>query len=164
MAIILIAACAGERQVIGDHGRLPWHFPSDLKFFKQNTLDQAVLMGRSTYEAIIAQFGRPLPRRRNLIVSRDASYHPMSGEVFGSIPAALAAVPAGQDVFVAGGAQIYAQTLPLADKILLTHIALDIAGDAFFPALDPALWHCTSETKITENETNLRFCTYERVP
>lgn len=162
MAIILIAACAGTRQIIGDKGRLPWHFPSDLKFFKQTTLDQAVLMGRTTYDAILAQFGRPLPRRRHLIVSRDAAYHPAGTEVFATIPAALAAVPPGADVFVAGGAQVYAQTLPLADTVLLTHIDAEITGDAAFPPLDAAHWHATETNRVVENGVTLRFCRYQR--
>lgn len=162
MAIILIAACAGARQIIGDKGRLPWHFPSDLKFFKQTTLDQAVLMGRTTYDAILAQFGRPLPRRRHLIVSRDAAYHPAGTEVFATIPAALAAVPPGADVFVAGGAQVYAQTLPLADIVLLTHIDAEITGDAAFPPLDAAHWQATETNRVVENGVTLRFCRYQR--
>ncbi len=164
MAIILIAACAGARHVIGEKGRLPWHFPSDLKFFKQTTLDGTVLMGRTTYDAILAQFGRPLPRRRHLIVSRDATYHPEGTEVFTSIPAALAAVPAGQDVFVVGGAQIYAQTLPLADVVLLTHIDAEIHGDVTFPVLDATVWQATETHRIVENGVTLRFCRYVRRP
>ncbi|MBP7252155.1 MAG: dihydrofolate reductase [Alphaproteobacteria bacterium] len=162
MAIILIAACAGARQVIGDKGRLPWHFPSDLKFFKQATLDGTVLMGRTTYDAILTQFGRPLPRRRHLIVSRDATYHPEGTEVFASIPAALAAVPTEQDVFVAGGAQVYLQTLRHANIVLLTHIDAEITGDACFPLLDPAEWQATETNRISENGVTLRFCRYER--
>ncbi len=162
MAIFLIAACAGARQIIGDKGRLPWHFPSDLKFFKQTTLDHAVLMGRTTYDAILAQFGRPLPRRRHLIVSRDATYHPEGTEVFDSIPTALAAVPPGEDIYVAGGAQVYAQTLPLADTVLLTHIDAEIVGDATFPTLDAAHWQATETNRVIENGVTLRFCRYER--
>lgn len=162
MAVILIAACAGAKQVIGYQGRLPWHFPSDLKFFKTTTLGHAVLMGRTTFDAIIAQFGRPLPDRRHLIVTRNRDYRPMTGEVFYDIESALAAVPSGQDVFIIGGQQIYGQTLPLADKILLTHIDKDYEGDAFFPQLDPAIWELAEERRIIEQETTLRFCSYRR--
>lgn len=162
MAIILIAACAGARQIIGDKGRLPWHFPSDLKFFKQTTLDGTVLMGRTTYDAILTQFGRPLPRRRHLIVSRNPDYHPEGTEVFTSIQDALAAVAPGTDIFVVGGAQIYAQTLPRADTVLLTHIDAEIAGDASFPLLAPAEWQVTETNRINENGVTLRFCRYQR--
>lgn len=162
MALILIAACAGKKQVIGQHGRLPWHFSADLKFFKQTTLDQTLLMGRTTYDAIIEQFGRPLPRRRILIVSRDQHYRPETGEVYSSIPAALAAAPDGADIYVAGGAQLYCQTLPQADAVLLTHIEQEIEGDTFFPSLPIAEWHCVSEKKIEENNITLRFCRYHR--
>ncbi len=163
MAVILIAACAGKRQVIGHQGRLPWHFPSDLKFFKQTTLDHAVIMGRKTYDAIIAQFGRPLPRRRNLVVSRDPTYRPAAAQVFPDIATALAVVPPGEDVYVAGGEQIFTQTLPLADAVLLTHIEQEFDGDTFFPPLDPAVWRCAKETQMTENDVTLRFCRYERI-
>ncbi len=162
MAITLIAACAGDKQVIGYQGQLPWHFPSDLKFFKATTLGHPVVMGRKTFDAIVAQFGRPLPDRRHLIVTRDRAYRPMTGEVFHDIPAALAAVPKGVDIFVIGGQQIFEQTLLLADKILLTHIDRDYPGDAFFPALDPKIWHRTDERPIIEKDTTLRFCTYIR--
>lgn len=163
MATILIAACAGTRRVIGHQGRLPWHFPSDLKFFKQTTLDHAVIMGRKTYDAIIAQFGRPLPRRRNLVVSRDPDYRPTAAEVFPDIPAALAAVPKGDDAYIAGGEQIFKQTLPLADAVLLTHIESEIVGDTFFPLLDPRVWRVVQEKQVTENAILLRFCRYERI-
>ena len=163
MAIILIAACAGTRRVIGHQGRLPWHFPSDLKFFKQTTLDHAVIMGRKTYDSIIAQFGRPLPRRRNLVVSRDPAYRPTAAEVFPDISAALDAVSAREDVYIAGGEQIFTQTLPLADVVLLTHIEQEIEGDTIFPPLDPTVWRCVKENQVTEIGILLRFCRYERI-
>ena len=162
MAIILIAACAGTRRVIGHQGRLPWHFPSDLKFFKQTTLDHAVIMGRKTYDSIIAQFGRPLPRRRNLVVSRDPDYRPTAAEVFPDISAALAAVPKGDNVYIAGGEQVFKQTLALADAVLLTHIESEVAGDTFFPLLDPTVWRVVQENQVTDNGILLRFCRYER--
>ncbi|MEJ0061627.1 MAG: dihydrofolate reductase [Alphaproteobacteria bacterium] len=166
MAVILIAACAGKKQVIGDHGKLPWHFPSDLKFFKQTTLGHAVVMGRKTYDSIIAQFGRPLPGRRHLVVTRDPAYQPPGApegtQVFHDIPSALAAAPPGEDVFIVGGQQIFEQTLDRADRVLLTHIDKDYEGDAFFPPLDPAVWRLAEEKQLTEKDTLLRFCVYER--
>jgi dihydrofolate reductase len=163
MFIILIAACAGPKQVIGDKNRLPWHFPSDLKFFRDTTLDQTLLMGRTTYESIIAQFGRPLPRRRVLVLSRDPAYRPAgSAEVFPSIAAALASLDPTQKLYVAGGAEIYRQLLPQADQVLLTHINLEIEGDAYFPLLDPAEWQVLSSREIIENDVRLEFKTYGR--
>jgi dihydrofolate reductase len=97
-----------------------------------------------------------------MIVSRDPAYRPATGEVFASIESAIAAVPPQQKLFVAGGAQIYTQTLAIADMILLTHIEREIAGDASFPLLNAALWQCTAETHLTEADTLLRFCTYEK--
>lgn len=161
MALILIAACAGTRQTIGDHGKLPWHFSADLKFFKTTTKGHAILMGRKTFDAIMAQFGRPLPDRRHLIVSRDPAYRPAVGEVFPDINSALAAAP-DADLYVVGGQQIYEQTLPHADKILLTRIEKDYPGDAFFPILAPEKWRLADERQETENGIRLRFCTYWR--
>lgn len=162
MALILIAACAGARQTIGDHGKLPWHFSADLKFFKATTKGQTILMGRKTFDAIITQFGRPLPDRRHLIVSRDPAWRAAVGEVFPDIDSALLAAPPQDDLYVVGGAQIYEQTLPRAHKILLTRIEKEYPGDACFPTLAPENWHLADERQETENGTLLRFCTYVR--
>lgn len=158
--MILIAACAGTSQVIGNHGALPWHFSCDLKFFKATTRGHTILMGRKTFDGIMAQFGRPLPDRRHLIVSRDPAYRPAVGEVFSTIQSAITALPPSEDLFVVGGQQIYEQTLPLADKIYLTRIDKDYDGDAFFPPLDLALWRLANERLEVENDVSLRFCTY----
>ncbi|MGB4102378.1 MAG: dihydrofolate reductase [Alphaproteobacteria bacterium] len=163
MSMILIASCAGKRQIIGDHGTLPWHFSSDLKFFKATTKGQTILMGRKTYDAIMTQFGRPLPDRRHLIVSRDPTWRPAVGEVFPDIDSALMAAPPQDDLYVVGGAQIYEQTLPRAQKVLLTHIDQEYPGDAFFPALAPETWRLADTRQEMENGTRLRFCTYIRV-
>jgi dihydrofolate reductase len=161
MAVILIAACAGSTQVIGNHGALPWHFSCDLKFFKATTRGHAILMGRKTFDGIMTQFGRPLPDRRHLIVSRDPTYRPIVGEVFSTIEAAIAAAP-DEDLFVVGGQQIYEQTLPLADQVLLTRIDQNYPGDAFFPILAPSIWRLATERLEVENGVALRFCDYRR--
>lgn len=160
MPLTLIAAAAGKKQVIGKNGVMPWHFPADLRFFKQTTLSHPLLMGRKTYQSIVQQWGKPLPGRPHLIVTRDRDFHDDRVQVFHSIEAALASQPPDQTVFVAGGQQIYEQTIQRADQLLITHIDLETDGDAFFPSIDPAHWQLTRETIVTDQNTQLRFCTY----
>lgn len=129
LAIIVARARNG---VIGRDNALPWHLPEDLRHFKRTTTGHAVLMGRRTHESI----GRPLPGRRNLVVSRTPGYAPAGVEVFASLPEALNACGSDEEVFVIGGAQLYDAALPLADRAIVTEIDIDVEGDARFPALD----------------------------
>ncbi len=125
MRLALIAALARNR-VIGKDGKLPWHIPEDLKRFKRLTTGHPVLMGRKTFEAL----GRPLPNRRNIVLTSKA----MSGiESFHSIPDALQTLANEEIVFVLGGGEIYAQFLGRADLMYLTEIEKDYDGDTFFP-------------------------------
>lgn len=127
---ISIVVATAENGVIGIENRLPWRLSSDLKNFKKLTSGHAILMGRKTYESI----GKPLPKRRNLVISRDPAYQAEGCEVFQSIEAAIEAAQAQNEteVFVIGGAQIYRQVLPKADKIYLTRVKAAVEGDAFF--------------------------------
>lgn len=127
MKISIVVAIA-ENGAIGIENRLPWRLSSDLKNFKKLTSGHAILMGRKTYESI----GKPLPKRRNLVISRDVAYTAEGCEVFQSIDAAIEAAQAETEVFVIGGAQIYRQILPKADKIYLTKVKAIVEGDAFF--------------------------------
>lgn len=129
MKISIVVAIA-ENGAIGIENRLPWRLSSDLKNFKKLTSGHAILMGRKTYESI----GKPLPKRRNLVISRDPTYSAEGCEVFQSIEAAIEAAQAQAEteVFVIGGAQIYRQILPKADKIYLTKVKATVEGDAFF--------------------------------
>lgn len=162
MPLALIAAIAGKNQVIGNAGDLPWHFSTDLKFFKEKTSGHAVLMGRVTYQSILRQLGKPLPGRQSIVLTRDLLFSDARATVVNNLDAALAAAPATQTLFVIGGEELYRQTLPIADTLLITHIDKDYAGDAFFPAIDPAKWKLVSENKVTENNTDLYFRAYER--
>mgnify|MGYP001323153699 CR=1 FL=1 len=128
--IALIAAIA-ENGVIGDHGRLPWHLPEDLKWFRSTTWGKPIIMGRRTWESI----GRPLPGRRNLVLSR--SLPATAGiEVYGSLDQALSACADVQEVCIIGGAELYAQSLALASRLYLTEIPRSYSGDTHFPPLD----------------------------
>ncbi|MFP4493757.1 MAG: dihydrofolate reductase [Puniceicoccaceae bacterium] len=129
---IAVAAMARNR-VIGRGGRLPWHLPGDLRFFRELTTGGTVLMGRKTHASI----GRPLPGRRNLVMSRSRPRIP-GVEVFGAIDEAAATVPPGAPLFVIGGSEIYRQTLDRWDEVYLTRVAGDFEGDAFLPPFEEA--------------------------
>ena len=158
--VSLIAAVASNG-VIGSDNALPWRLPEDLKRFKALTLGHPVIMGRKTYESI----GRPLPGRRNIVISRTAGYAAEGCEVAGSFGAALAACRTGSDeIFVIGGAQIYAEALPLARRLYLTEIRRDYEGDAHFPALSRREWNeIRREPYISEDGITCEFVIYERM-
>jgi dihydrofolate reductase len=129
----LIAAMA-ENRVIGADNRLPWHLPEDLKHFRKLTSGHPVILGRKTYESI----GRLLPNRTNVIVTRNPAYRVEGAVIVGSLDEAIAAAtraPGGDEVFVIGGAEIYALALPRADRIYLTEVHQHVEGDAYFPEL-----------------------------
>ena len=126
--LVLIAAVA-RNGVIGKDGGMPWHLPADLQRFKRLTLGHPILMGRRTWESL----GRPLPGRRNIVISRQPDWHADGAEHAASLPAALERVSGDPLAFVIGGAQLYAQALPLADGLELTEIDHDFDGDTRFP-------------------------------
>jgi dihydrofolate reductase len=138
LAPLCIVVAAGEGGVIGKGGALPWRIPEDLRHFKAKTTGHAILMGRKTQASI----GRPLPDRRNIVVSRDPTLVVPGCEVAPSLEAAIAlAREHDPEPRVVGGAEIYRLALPLATRIFLTEVARAVPdGDAFFPPLDPAEW------------------------
>lgn len=133
--ICLIAAMAANR-VIGRNNALPWHLPADLKRFKALTMGHPVLMGRNTYESI----GKPLPGRRNLVITRNRGYGAPGCEVVHSLDEALAACGDAQDVYVIGGAELYRAALPRAHCLELTEIHAAFDGDVVFPPFAPEQW------------------------
>jgi dihydrofolate reductase len=137
MRVSLIAAMARNR-VIGRDNRLPWRLPPDLRRFKQLTMGHTLLVGRKTFESI----GRPLPGRTMLVASRQEDYRPQGVQVVRSVQEALDVAREGgeTELFVAGGAEIYRQTLPVADRLHLTRIEEDVPGDAYFPEYDETRW------------------------
>ncbi|WP_455232933.1 dihydrofolate reductase [Geopseudomonas aromaticivorans] len=145
LPLALIAALADNR-VIGIDNRLPWHLPADLKHFKAVTLGKPIIMGRKTWDSL----GRPLPGRLNLVVSRQAGLQLDGAEVFASLPAAIAradewARERGVDeLMLIGGAELYAQGLPLAQRLYLTRVHLAPEGDAFFPESAEGDWQLAS--------------------
>jgi len=158
--LTLVVAYARNR-VIGRDNALPWKLPGDLAHFKRTTLGHPIVMGRKTWESL----GRPLPGRRNIVISRDAAYAAAGAEVVSSLPAALAACADVAQVCVIGGAQIYAAALPLADRIVATEVQADVQGDAWFPDLPAGAWREVSrQGQPGENGYEYDFVEYERQP
>jgi dihydrofolate reductase len=139
MSIVLIAALAANR-VIGRDNQLPWRIPGDLPRFKALTLGQTLVMGRKTFESI----GRPLPGRATVVITRNRQFTASGVQIAHDLPSALSLVKTAE-TFVAGGGEIYAQALPLADALQLTEIDADFPGDAFFPVLDRRAWNVVSD-------------------
>jgi dihydrofolate reductase len=160
--IILIAAVAKNR-VIGRDNQLVWQLPEDMQHFKALTHGHAVLMGRKTWESLPPRF-RPLPGRRNIVVTRQGDYVAEGAEVAGSLPAALALAAEQETVFVIGGADIYDQALPLADNLEITEVDLEPEGDAWFPAIPAAEWQETARAPaVSQNGLGYAFVTYQRI-
>ena len=159
--LALIAACA-RGGVIGIENRLPWHLPEDMKFFREATRGKPVIMGRKTWESLPAAF-RPLPGRLNIVVSRNPGFEAPGASVVASLPEALAAAGDAEIAFVIGGAELYRQALPLADRLLLTEIDQAYDGDAFFPEFDRNTWTETArDARVAESGLAFAFVTYER--
>lgn len=129
--MLTLIVAMSRNHVIGRAGQLPWHLPEDLQHFKATTMGHPIIMGRKTYESI----GRPLPGRRNIVVTRNADYQAEGITIVHSLDEAIEHC-VDQDAFVIGGAQLYAQALPRANRIYLTLIDSEIAGDTYFPKID----------------------------
>lgn len=157
--ITLIAAVAANR-VIGSDNAMPWHLPEDFAFFKRYTLGKPVIMGRKTWESLPK---KPLPGRRNLVITRQTDFQAEGAEVFGSLNEALAACAADTEALIIGGAQIYAQALPLATDLRLTEIDLKPEGDALFPEFQAADWReCSRETHVSDKGIAFAFVHWRR--
>lgn len=158
--VSVIAALARNR-VIGIENRLPWRLPEDLAHFKALTLHHPILMGRKTFESL----GRPLPGRTNIVITRNVDYRRDGCLVADSIPAAIALCEDTDEVFFIGGAELYAQVIPLADRLYLTEVDVDAQGDAWFPDYDRSAFREISRESHTGTKGDtLRFdfVVYER--
>lgn len=143
MKTLTIIAALTKNKVIGYQGTIPWFLPDDLNHFRDKTLGNTVIMGRKTWESLPARM-RPLPGRNNIVVSRDPGYVAAGATTTNDLYLAIElATHAHGDVFIIGGAQLYAQALPLATKMILTEIDYDYVGDTYFPTFDKADWLVT---------------------
>ena len=156
--VTLVAALARNR-VIGRGNALPWHLPADLAHFKRLTIDKTIVMGRRTWESLPGL----LPRRRHIVVSRDPGYRAAGALVVDSPEAALAAAGAVPEVMVVGGASLYRQFLPRAARMELTLVEAEIAGDAWFPPWDVALWRESWRERRAADARNVYDLTFLRL-
>lgn len=165
--IISIVVAAAENGVIGRANRLPWHLPEDLAHFKRLTFGHPVVMGRRTYESILAALGRPLPGRTSIVLTRTPDRAPAGAHAVGSLERAIEAAAGAPELFVIGGAEVYRLALARADRVYLTRIDARFDGDATFPPLDRARWreawredHPPAGTRTL----GFSFLRYERAP
>lgn len=161
MSRIAIIAAMARNRTIGVNNSLPWRCPEDLKHFKSLTMGHHIIMGRRTFDSI----GAPLPGRTTVVVSRDRDLNIDGCLVAHSLPEALAACGGDSVIFIAGGADIFAQALALADTLFLTEIQQDVEGDTYFPEFDKHAWQEISrEVRSQENPQPLdfHFVTYRR--
>ena len=163
MRISLIVATA-KNGIIGHNNQMPWHLPADFAYFKKITMGHPVIMGRKTFEAI----GRALPGRRNIVVSRNPDFSADGVEVATSLEAAISAcqhLHACEDAFVIGGATLYAEALPRADRLYITEVDASPEGDTLFPTRDQNLWREIARERREADERNvhaMQFVVLER--
>jgi dihydrofolate reductase len=160
-----ILAAVSENGVIGREGELPWHLPAELRHVKQLTTGHTLLMGRKTYESI----GRPLPKRTSIVITRDLHYEAAPGVIVvaGFEAAVASAQERGEsEAFVFGGEAVYALALPRADRLYLTRVHAEVAGDAFFPVLEEECWSLVHEERHAADERHAHaftFQTFDRI-
>lgn len=164
--ILTSIAALSKNRVIAANGKIPWHIPADAKWFRDQTMGHPVLMGRATYDSM----GRPLKGRTNIVVTRNPTFAPPHLLVAPTIAAGIAlakGTPGDEELFVIGGQTIYEQTLSIVDRLILTHIDIEIEGDTFFPEFDEKDWNVTFREMHPPGEKfphAFEFVIYERRP
>ena len=162
MSTLSLIVAYSDNHVIGIDNDLPWRLKADLAYFKQTTLGKPIIMGRKTWESL----GRPLPGRRNMVISRDPHYSAEGAEIYPSLEDAIThACESEAEIFIIGGAQIYSQALAsnAAQRIYATEVHTEIEGDAFFPEFDKQIWQEVSRLpQAPENNLSYDFVVYER--
>ena len=157
----LIAAIARNR-VIGNDNQLLWHLPGDMRHFRETTRGKPVIMGRKTWESLPEKF-RPLPGRLNIVVSRNPAYAAPGATLATSLEDALKQVKDADEAFVIGGADLYRQALPFAERLYLTELTADFEGDTSFPEMPPEDWKETSRSQpVEENGLAYTFVVYQQ--
>ncbi len=161
--MITLIVAVSTNDVIGMAGELPWRLSDDLKHFKALTMGKPVIMGRLTWESI----GRPLPGRRNIVVTRQPGFVAQGCDVAASPAAALQAAGDAEEIMIIGGAQLYELFLPKANRVYMTRVLAEVPGDAWFPKLDDRDWELVARERRAADEANehdFEFRTYERRP
>jgi dihydrofolate reductase len=158
-------AAISKNLAIGANGDLPWHIPEDLKYFKDKTRGHIILMGRKSFDSL--GIHKPLPKRLNVVVTRDKNFQHEGAVVFHDVPSAIAFCETQigewpEEIFICGGAEIYTQTLPIVDRLYLTHIDAEVKGDAFYPSWDKTKFKLVSSDP-REGNPSYKFNVYERI-
>lgn len=161
--IVTHVVAIADNGVIGREGGLPWRQSSDLKRFKAVTMGKPVIMGRKTFESI----GKPLPGRRNIVITRNAGYRAEGADVVSGVEEALELAEAGgaEEACIIGGGEIYRQSMARADRLDVTHVLAAVEGDTRFPEIDPAIWKAVSSEDVPAGEKDThatRRVVYER--
>lgn len=152
--MITLIAAAAENNALGKDNQLVWHLPIDFKRFKEITSGHYIIMGRKTFES----FPKPLPNRTHVIITRQKNYTVENCIVVNSIEEAIAACPKEEDIYIIGGAEIYKQSIPFAEKIELTRVHANFDADAFFPEIDLNEWKITfEEPHLKDDKHNFDF-------
>lgn len=152
--MISIIVAVAKNKVIGKNNEIPWYLPEDLKNFAKITTGHTVVMGRKTYESIIKRIGKPLPNRNNIILTSQKDFQAPDCVVKNSISEILEIIPKDEEVFIIGGAKVYKDFLPLADKLYITEVDFDSDGDIFFPQYNKEEWKIISSEYHEHNEKN----------
>ena len=159
--MISVVVAVSANNVIGRSGGLPWRLRDDLAYFQKVTMGKPVVMGRKTYESIPPKF-RPLPGRRNIVVTRNEAWSAAGAERVGSFQEALDLLRGEPEVMVCGGAEIYALGMEVADRLYLTEVAAEVDGDVFFPEYDKKGWREVSRKTHAEEGLSYDWVVYER--
>lgn len=155
--MLTIVAAISRNGIIGQNGRLPWRIPEDMERYKRLTMGKTLIMGRKTWESIPEKF-RPLPGRKNVVITRQTNYLvPPGVGIFPSLDEALHAC-ANEEIIINGGAEIYAQAMPHVQTLEITHVHQTVEGDTHFPPIDPSIWREVSR----EDYPEFSFVTYTR--
>ncbi len=150
MTSLSLIVAMDDNRLIGNKNKLPWHLPADLAFFKRTTMGKPIVMGRKTYESI----GKPLPGRRNIVITRDAAFSAAGCEVANSIESAMSLTKDDDEVMLIGGASLYQQTIARATQLYITRIHQGFEGDTWFPEIDLREWEEVKREHFDADHSN----------
>lgn len=160
--MISIIVATGKNRAIGKNNQLLWHLPEDLKYFKRSTLEKPIIMGRSTFDSV----GRPLPKRRNIVITRNRDLHIEGVDVVHSLKDAIQLVENEPEIMIVGGSDIYNLALPIAQRVYLTLVDANPDADRFFPVLPSGEWKLSSETIRPADDVHfaeMKFQVWDRI-
>ena len=161
--MISLIAAMGKNRELGLNNQLLWKLPEDMKFFRKTTMGKPILVGRKTYESF---GGKPLPGRKNIVITTNADYHSDGATIVHSLDAALQEAGAVEEIMVIGGASFYEQTLSQANRLYLTYVDANFEADSWFPEIDLNQWQqisSISHQKDVKNPYNYTFAVYDRI-